>query len=54
MAIQRDGKWIPIIDNHEMEVCTFNNHKVVKVEYDTKEEAEEKERKIKAIIDTLE
>lgn len=50
MAIQRDGKWIPVVDNYEMEVCIFKNYNMIKVVYETKEEAEEQERKIEEVM----
>lgn len=54
MAIQRDEKWILVVNNNEIEVRPFINHKLTKVKYDTKEEAEEQEEQIKEIMDTLE
>lgn len=54
MATQRNGKWIPVVDNHEMEVFVFKNHDMVKIEYETKEEAEKQEKEMKEVIDTLE
>lgn len=52
MAIQKDGKWYPIIDNEEVVVFSFESHKMVKVGYSTKKEAEEKEKEIKEITNT--
>ena len=51
MAIQRNNKWYPVVDGKEVVVYTFKNYKITRAEYDTKEEAEEQERKIRDIVD---
>lgn len=54
MAIERNGKWIPIVNNNEIDVYTLEKHTLIKVEYDTKEEAEEQERDINEVINQCE
>lgn len=54
MAIEKNGKWIPVVNNHEIDVYSLKNHKMTKVEYYTKEEAEEQERDIENTINMSE